>query len=347
MPADVFTDRRRHRDPRHASTSPRPCCRASARQGHGTLVIVNSLLGSVTVPNMGAYATAKWGQRAIARTLQQEVRDERDVHVCIVSPGSTNTPIYYQAANYLTDEARAAGAGAAARTRSPRRSPSSLDRPRKHVSVPVGPPNPVIITGFRLLPFVYDRIVGPLFKLGALTRKRAGPDRRATCSRRRPTRNGCTGTGPSADLVGASAASRVRGAARRARALPSTADAAAIAALIAAGRRNRDDAAMTGSMLSACDRSTDAAQPEHRGARVAHGQRRPGPPAGRPAPARCADRAPTARRPAAAVLTCVAPTTVATPTTADAAPNAWLAARSVAGSCESMPPPCRGARRRA
>ena len=56
---------------------------------------VNSLLGSVTVPQMGAYATAKWAQRGLLRTLQQETRDEPGLHVCIVSPGSINTPIYY------------------------------------------------------------------------------------------------------------------------------------------------------------------------------------------------------------------------------------------------------------
>jgi short-subunit dehydrogenase len=123
---------------------------------------------------MGAYSTAKWGQRAIARTLQQELRDERDVHVCIVSPGSTNTPIYYQAANYLDHEARPP-----VPVLQPERVASEIvelsRRPRGHVSVPVGPPNPVIITGFRFLPFVYDRIVGPLFRVGALTRKEQGP----------------------------------------------------------------------------------------------------------------------------------------------------------------------------
>jgi NAD(P)-dependent dehydrogenase (short-subunit alcohol dehydrogenase family) len=145
------------------------------RQGHGTLVIVNSLLGSITVPTMGAYATAKWGQRAIARTLQQEVRGDRGVHVCIVSPGSsTNTPIYYQAANYLSRQARPP-----VPVLQPERVAESIAaltvRPRKHVSVPVGPPNPVIITGYRLLPFVFDRIVGPLFRLGALTRTEQPP----------------------------------------------------------------------------------------------------------------------------------------------------------------------------
>jgi NAD(P)-dependent dehydrogenase (short-subunit alcohol dehydrogenase family) len=144
------------------------------RQCRGTFVIVNSLLGSVTVPNMGAYAAAKWGQRAIARTLQQEVRGMRGVHVCIVSPGSTNTPIYYQAANYTSKQARPP-----VPVVQPERVAASivrlLDHPRGNVSVPVGPPNPIVITGFRLLPFLYDRLVGPLFRVAALTRRSQSP----------------------------------------------------------------------------------------------------------------------------------------------------------------------------
>ncbi|MEO9140616.1 MAG: SDR family NAD(P)-dependent oxidoreductase [Jatrophihabitans sp.] len=141
------------------------------RQGRGTFVIVNSLLGSITVPAMGAYATSKWGQRAVARTLQQELRDARHVNVCMVSPGSINTPIYYQAANYTGRDARPpvpvlqpeVVAAVIARL---------LDHPRKHVSVPVGPMNPIIIIGYRLMPWIFDRIVTPLFRLAALTTQR-------------------------------------------------------------------------------------------------------------------------------------------------------------------------------
>lgn len=141
------------------------------RQGSGVFIGVNSLLGSVTVPNMGAYAAAKWGQRAVLRTLQQETRNAPGVHVCIVSPGSVNTPIYYQGANY---------SGHAPRPPVPVLSPERvarsvvrlIERPRSHVSVPVGPANPIIVIGFRVLPAVYDRIVGPLFRLAALTRRR-------------------------------------------------------------------------------------------------------------------------------------------------------------------------------
>ena len=126
---------------------------------------------------MGAYATAKWGQLAVARTLQLETRSTTgNIHVCIVSPGSVNTPIYYQAANYTGRIPR----GRRSRCCSPSRTAAAIDAaataPRKHVSVPVGPANPVIIIGFRLLPFVYDRLVGPLFRVLALTRKKEPPN---------------------------------------------------------------------------------------------------------------------------------------------------------------------------
>lgn len=152
----------------------RAALRVFRPQHRGTLVFVNSLLGSVTVPNMGAYATAKWAQKAMIRTLQQEMRDESDIHVCTLSPGSTNTPIYYQAANYL---------GRSARPPVPVLQPEGaaeavhrmLQRPRGNVWVPVGPLNPLIIAGFRLLPAVYDLLVGPLFRFGALAGAEAQP----------------------------------------------------------------------------------------------------------------------------------------------------------------------------
>ena len=102
------------------------------RQGSGVFIGVNSLLGSVTVPQMGAYATSKWGQRAVLRTLQQETRDVPGVHVCIVSPGSINTPIYYQAANYTGRAHATTVAGASARTR------RRHDRAPRRAATPAG-----------------------------------------------------------------------------------------------------------------------------------------------------------------------------------------------------------------
>ncbi|WP_156753572.1 SDR family NAD(P)-dependent oxidoreductase [Actinokineospora pegani] len=144
------------------------------RQRTGTFIGVNSLLGSVTVPQMGAYTAAKWGQRAVLRTMQQETRDEPGVHVCIVSPGSINTPIYYQAANYTGHHTRPPWP-VLAPERAGRAIADLADRPRDHLSVPVGPVNPLVIAGFRLLPLVYDRLVGPLFRLAGLTREPTEP----------------------------------------------------------------------------------------------------------------------------------------------------------------------------
>ena len=79
----------------------RPVLATFRRQGRGDLVVVSSLLASITAPTMGAYATAKWGQLGLVRTLQQETRDVPDIHVSAVSPGGVNTPIYYQAATVL------------------------------------------------------------------------------------------------------------------------------------------------------------------------------------------------------------------------------------------------------
>ncbi len=140
-------------------------------QKSGVLIVVNSLLGSVTVPKMGAYATAKWAQRALVRTLQQELRPARNIHVCMVSPGSTNTPVYYQAANYT-----GRGTRPPVPVVQPERTAAVIarlaDRPRPHVSIPVGPFNPMIITAFRVAPWLYDRLVRPLFSLAAATRER-------------------------------------------------------------------------------------------------------------------------------------------------------------------------------
>ncbi len=173
MPAEVFTtvvDTAVHGTV-HLARAVLPVMR---RQRVGTFIGVNSLLGSITVPQMGAYAVSKWGQRAVLRTLQQETRDEPGVSVCIVSPGSINTPIYYQAANYTGHVVRPPWPVLA-----PERVATAItrlaDRPRRHVSVPIGPGNPLVITGFRLLPLLYDRLVGPLLQLAVLTRERLRP----------------------------------------------------------------------------------------------------------------------------------------------------------------------------
>ena len=135
------------------------------RQGRGTLVVVSSLLARISVPSMGAYNAAKWGQLGLVRAMQMELRHERDIHVCLVYPGAVDTPIYDQAATYagshgfppppVVSPERVAAAAVAC-----------LSRPRRQVDVPRV--NKLSVLGFRVLPAVYDRVAGPVVRRVAL-----------------------------------------------------------------------------------------------------------------------------------------------------------------------------------
>ena len=135
------------------------------RQAAGHLVVVSSLLASVATPLMGSYIAAKWGQLGLIRVLQQETRDAPGVHVSAVAPGGVNTPIYAQAGSYIGQKGRPP-----IPIYSPERVARSvvarLDRPRRLVQS--GFANPVVILGFRLVPAVYDALVGPLLRVFAL-----------------------------------------------------------------------------------------------------------------------------------------------------------------------------------
>jgi NAD(P)-dependent dehydrogenase (short-subunit alcohol dehydrogenase family) len=137
------------------------------RQGGGTLIVVGSLLGKIATPLLSAYVTSKWAIHGLTRSWQIEVRPDRDIKVALVWPGSVNTPAYSQAANY---------AGRIGRP------PPPVDRPEKVArrivrlanrptrSVSVGVANRITLLGFRRLPAVFDVLVTPLMKVGALSR---------------------------------------------------------------------------------------------------------------------------------------------------------------------------------
>jgi len=135
------------------------------RQKAGHLVVVNSLLGNIATPLLGSYVTAKWGQLGLIRVLQQETRDEPGISVSAVQPGGVDTPIYFQAASW---------AGSTGRPPPPVYSPrrvarvvlSTMDKPRRVVQAGVF--NPVITAGFRLVPGVFDYLVGPLLQRMAI-----------------------------------------------------------------------------------------------------------------------------------------------------------------------------------
>ena len=134
-------------------------------QGHGSLMYVGSVIGHIAVPLMSPYVLSKWGIRALARQLQLENRDLRDVHISYIAPGGVDTPIYRQAATYV---------GAPGRPPPPVASPervasAALARAgRPHAREQVGLANDLIRFGFATFPRVYDALVGPLFQVAAM-----------------------------------------------------------------------------------------------------------------------------------------------------------------------------------
>ena len=163
IPADVFDQvlRTNVLGAAHVARAALPVLR---RQRSGSLVLTGSVLGHIAVPGMTPYVVSKWAVRSLGRQLALENRDLPDVRVIVVSPGSVDTPIYRQGANY---------SGRVSRPPAPVDNPQrvakalvdSLDRPRDRVSV--GRLNPLMRLGFTVLPGVFDRIVGPLYRLVA------------------------------------------------------------------------------------------------------------------------------------------------------------------------------------
>jgi hypothetical protein len=94
------------------------------------------------------------------------------ISVSAVGCGGVNTPIYYQGASYM---------GRTGRPPIPVYSPErvakrilgAVARPRRLVHA--GPLNPLIIAGFRLLPGVYDALVGPMLRTFAVSQEEVGP----------------------------------------------------------------------------------------------------------------------------------------------------------------------------
>lgn len=140
-------------------------------QGTGDLVLVGSLLGHIAVPEMTPYVVSKWGVRALARQLRIENVDKPGVHVHHVSPGSVDTPIYGNALD---------AAGGVNTPPPPSISPERvarvvLDRVGSRIpgtggEVQTAFLNHGMIAAFKLAPWAYDRVVGPLFDLASRKR---------------------------------------------------------------------------------------------------------------------------------------------------------------------------------
>lgn len=133
-------------------------------QGHGTFVIVGSLLGHIAVPSMTPYVMSKHAVRALAEQLQVENAGEPGVHICYIAPGAVDTPIYGTGANYGGHAMRPPMPVASARSVA-LLAVHQLDHPRR--SHQIGIANNIIRLGYRLMPRLYGRVVGPAFTAAA------------------------------------------------------------------------------------------------------------------------------------------------------------------------------------
>ncbi|MGC5286543.1 SDR family NAD(P)-dependent oxidoreductase [Micromonospora sp. DT231] len=149
-----------------AAGSVRVALRHFRAAGAGTVILTGSVLGHITAPYMSAYVASKWGLQGLVRTVQQELRDSPQVRLCLVNPGSVDTPVYQQAANYLGRIGRPPPPVAGPQ-RVARAIVDCVDRPRREISV--GRLNVLLRAGFTVLPGVYDVLVGPLMRAMGLS----------------------------------------------------------------------------------------------------------------------------------------------------------------------------------
>lgn len=85
----------------------RAALRIFRQQGHGTLIIVSSLLGLVPSHLLPLYVMSKFATRGLALSLRQAVANTPRLNVCTVMPGPVDTPMFQRAANYTGQALRA------------------------------------------------------------------------------------------------------------------------------------------------------------------------------------------------------------------------------------------------
>jgi short-subunit dehydrogenase len=141
-------------------------------QGHGVLVNIASLYGKLSSPYVAPYVTAKWGLVGFSEVLGQELRDASGIAVCTILPGAVDTPIYRHAANYVGREIRPLPP-VIAPERVVHAVVRAVDRPQAEITI--GRVHHVGAWIHQLAPRLYDRLVGPIVKQGALRNKPARP----------------------------------------------------------------------------------------------------------------------------------------------------------------------------
>ena len=142
------------------------------RQGRGVIVNVASLYGRMTSPYVGAYATSKFGVRGFSQVLRQELEKDRGVHVGVVLPGSTDTPIWRHAANYTGHRVRPVPPVASTR-RAARAVVRQATHPRRQRVV--GTTQQLVSWGHAVLPGVYADLAPHIMRTAAVRRRKEDP----------------------------------------------------------------------------------------------------------------------------------------------------------------------------
>jgi short-subunit dehydrogenase len=136
-------------------------------RGTGHLLLVGSLLGVTAVPYQAAYVASKFALCGLVRTLRQETHHLPGVKVHGVYPGPVDTPVYGTASNYFG--------------RTPRVPPTAVPpstivtsivraTERKRSSErQVGWMNRPAIAAYRLVPAMFDAVIGPFLRAVAFT----------------------------------------------------------------------------------------------------------------------------------------------------------------------------------
>jgi NAD(P)-dependent dehydrogenase (short-subunit alcohol dehydrogenase family) len=142
-------------------------------RGTGHLVLIGSLLGSVAVPYQSAYVASKFGLHGLVRALRQEYRHVPGIRVHGVYPGPVDTSVYGTASNYFGRTPRIPPT-AVAPTTVVAAIVRATDRQRCSERQ-VGWMNRPAIAAYRLLPTLFDAIVGPFLRAVAFTSESTKP----------------------------------------------------------------------------------------------------------------------------------------------------------------------------
>ncbi len=182
VPADVFEAVVRTNVMGSANVA-RSALRLFQARGAGHLVLVGSLLGVVAVPYQSAYVVSKFALGGLVRALRQENRHLPGVRIHGVYPGPVETPVYETAANY-SDRTPRVPPTADAPARIAAAIVRATDRPRsseRHI----GLANRPMILAYRLVPRLFDAVIGPLLQRVSYEPDAGDRDRQAGRARRR------------------------------------------------------------------------------------------------------------------------------------------------------------------